>query len=104
MEDSMRNKRRWAFLISGAMVVALAVSLFVARRAEAVQADCIIDLVGKNNDEVSILCAAVVGGEARGRADCAFAPDVYTSWVRSWQADVSGPCLFSARKAILEVR
>ncbi len=68
----------------------------------AVYADCTVGI--GSNDNPYISCGDVVGGQARGRADCAWAPDTYTNWVRAWQSSVGGGCLFSARGAIMETR
>lgn len=80
-------------------------SFFVAQPAQAgVNANCSVSVYGKNSDGVWIACLSVTGGEARGRADCAFAPDVYTPWIRSYSTASGGWCVFKARGAILEVR
>lgn len=101
----MSKRMRRAVAVLGLFISAGAASFLVARPAEAVvRADCSVGLYGKNLDGVAISCAVVTGGEARGRADCAYAPDVYTNWVTSWQSSASGFCLFSARGAILNVR
>ena len=80
-------------------------SFLVAPPAQAgVNANCSVAVYGKNSDGVWIGCGSVTGGEARGRADCAFAPDVYTRWIRSFNSATGGWCVFKARGAILEVR
>jgi hypothetical protein len=75
-----------------------------AQAAGIVYADCTVSIGGKNHDMVYISCADVVGGQARGRADCSFAPDVYTKWITSWDSSEGGPCLFKAAGAVLETR
>jgi len=67
-------------------------------------ADCITGTYGSNNDGVWISCAVVSGGEARGRADCTAAPDIYTNWITSWASDQNGFCLFQLRQTILELK
>lgn len=49
--------------------------------ANTVYADCAVGSYGENSDGVWISCGDVVGGQARGRADCKGAPDIYTAWV-----------------------
>jgi hypothetical protein len=85
-------------LFAGGMVAA------TPAQAGTVYADCAVGLYGKNNDGVTIACGDVVGGQARGRADCKAAPDIYTKWIGAWASDSNGWCLFSARGAILETR
>lgn len=47
----------------------------------------------------------VRSGEVRLRADCAFAPDVYSPWVgRGLWALTTGHCLFAIRGVIVETR
>lgn len=69
--------------------------------ASAASADCIVSII---NRAPSIACYAVSQAEARARADCAYAPDTYTAWVRSYQTSVGGRCLFAARRVIQETR
>ncbi|MFF5451413.1 hypothetical protein ACFY40_09265 [Streptomyces sp. NPDC012950] len=85
-------------------LVAAAPAQAAANGANAVYADCAVGSYGKNSDGVWISCGDVVGGEARGRADCAAAPDVYTSWVTGWKYSQNGFCLFKMRGAIMETR
>ncbi|MFD0375054.1 hypothetical protein [Streptomyces sp. NPDC127112] len=85
-------------------LVAAAPAQAAATGAEAVYADCAVGSYGKNSDGVWISCGDVVGGQARGRADCAGAPDIYTAWVTGWQYAQNGFCWFSMRQAIMETK
>ncbi len=47
----------------------------------------------------------VYSGQARLRADCAYAPDTYSPWVgKGLWALSTGSCLFSIRGVIVETR
>ncbi|MFF4386352.1 MULTISPECIES: hypothetical protein [unclassified Streptomyces] len=72
--------------------------------ANTVYADCAVGSYGENSDGVWISCGDVVGGQARGRADCKGAPDIYTAWVGGWKYSQNGFCWFSMRQAILETK
>lgn len=97
----MRQRKRLAVILAASALAAG--GILVAEPAQAaVYADCAVGITGKNNDMVTIYCNQVIGGYARGRADCKLAPDVYTNWVGSYETSTGGPCWFSARKAIME--
>ena len=96
-------KRLRALLIALTVVAALSAAAASPSLAQGyVYADCAVGITDLQQPGIS--CADVVGGEARGRADCAWAPDTYTGWVTSYQSDVGGACWWSARGTILETR
>lgn len=94
------TRQRAAMLATG-----LAASAFVIAAPPAmagyVQANCAVSIISR---APAIQCLSVTGGEARARANCVYAPDTYTRWVRSYQSATGGKCLFSARGAILQTR
>lgn len=100
-------KRMAAVGISAAAltsVVAAVPAQAAQARPDTVYADCTVGDYGKNHDGVWISCGDVVGGQARGRADCKAAPDIYTDWVGAWTYAQNGFCWFSMRGAVMETR
>lgn len=58
-----------------------------------------------SNNRPVIYCRQISGLEARTRADCAWAPDVYTRWISTAGVTATGgPCVVPARGAILNIR
>jgi len=60
---------------------------------------------GTANDYAWGFCH-VLSGQARIRADCAYAPDRYSRWTSGtgYFYLQTGGCLFSVRRAVLELR
>ena len=69
--------------------------------AEAVVADC---STWTSGGRAYVSCSRVSGGQARVRADCSWAPDLYSSWIGSYTSAWTGQCPWGIRGAILEVR
>ncbi|MFE9428766.1 hypothetical protein ACFYNO_38130 [Kitasatospora sp. NPDC006697] len=93
-----------AALVTSVLMAMPAAASAAPAQPNMVYADCAVGTYGSNNDGVTISCGDVVGGQARGRGDCAFAPDVYTPWIGSWYDAWSGFCLFSLRGPVLETK
>ncbi|MEV6681708.1 hypothetical protein AB0N09_33270 [Streptomyces erythrochromogenes] len=85
-------------------LVAAAPAQAAATGANAVYADCVVGSYGEDRDGVWISCGDVVGGEARGKADCAAAPDIHTDWITGWKYAKDGFCWFDMRRAVLQTR
>jgi hypothetical protein len=82
---------------------ALAVVASLAPAANAgVQADCVVGITPLQSP--SITCFSISGGEARGKADCKFAPDTNTAWISRPGGSTGPACFFDARGAVLEIR
>jgi hypothetical protein len=88
-------------LLYTAAAMGIALSLAAVATA-AVRADCIVGIT--SNQAPSVACRVLSGGEARGRADCIFAPDTYTRWIARPGGAQGSRCWFDARGAILETR
>lgn len=89
-------------ILAPATVILMSVAALPASAQSTVYADCTVGVTSAGGPAIS--CGDVVGGEARARADCAYAPDRYTGWVTAYQSSVGGACVFSTRGAILETR
>jgi hypothetical protein len=67
-----------------------------------VRADCVVGITPLQSP--SITCFSISGGEARGKADCIFAPDRNTEWISRPGGSTGPACFFDARGAVLETR
>jgi hypothetical protein len=105
-EGKVPGKRARALLVAGLFLAAAGSSFLLSQPAQAgaVNANCAVGIYGKNHDGITITCGSVLGGQARGRADCSFAPDIYTDWITSFNTKKNCCCLFKAATAILELR
>lgn len=94
--------RRYSPLCAVVAACALSAVAVLPASAQTRFADCVVGVTELGEPVIS--CLDVQGSEARARADCAYAPDTYTGWVRAYQSDIGGACLFDWRGAILEIR
>lgn len=84
-----------------ATVATAVVAATAAPNAGAVSANC---TAWTSGDRAYMYCYSVSwDAKVRVRGDCAWAPDVYSSWGSSVGLYATGGCWFSIRQAIMEI-